>query len=140
MNTKTKFAILILGMIAFTACKKGSKGNPVEPAPIGRTISKKELLNQIWVLKETYENGVKKTSNGTGKYEFNQYGNFRSDVSGTMQDIGTYKFTTKDSNELSVTFNGLSTPFLWKIIKLDQTTLNTEFTTGGTKFNYNYSR
>ena len=140
MNIKTKIAVIILGVISFTACKKGSKGNSTEPTPIARTISKKELLNQTWVLKETFENGVKKTSNGTGKYEFNKYGNFRSDVSGTMQDIGTYKFTNKDSNELSVTFNGLSTPFVWKLLILNETTLNTEFMSGTAKLNYNYTR
>lgn len=144
MNTKNKIALIIIVIIGFTACKKEKQSSPNDPAPaptpVVKTPSKKELLNQIWVLKETYENGVQKSSNGKGKYEFNQYGNFRSDYSGIMQDIGTYKFTTKDSTELSVTFNGVSSPSVWKLVKLDLKTLNTEFTSGSTKFNYNYSR
>lgn len=128
----------MLMFLSITACKKESK-TPT-PTTNSKPLSKMALLNQNWVLKETYENGVQKSSNGTGKYEFNRYGNFRSDVSGTMQDIGTYKFTNNDSNELRVTFNGLSTPFIWKLVKLDEKALNTEFVSGGTKFNYNYAR
>lgn len=144
MNIKEKTAILILIITGFTSCKK-EKQNQTNaptptPTPIVKTSSKMELLNQIWVLKETFEDGVQKTSNGTDKYEFNKYGSFRSEFSGRLHDIGTYKFTTKDSNELEVTLKVEPSPYTWKLLKLDAKLLKTEFISGTKKINYIYTR
>ncbi|MES2617935.1 MAG: hypothetical protein V4613_08650 [Bacteroidota bacterium] len=137
MKNNIKLFILVAALAAFTACKKTETENPPQST---RPPSKKELLNQVWVLKETFENGMQKTTNGTGRYEFNRYGNFRAEISGTFKDIGTYKFTTTDSNELKVTLTGVMTPYTWKILKLDDKNLQTEFMSGTTKNNYNYAR
>ncbi len=143
MNNKNISIIMTILLLAgLMACKKEDKSPTNNPTttPVVKQPSKKALLNQVWILKDTYENGVQKTSNGTGRYEFNTYGNFRAELNGTFQDIGTYKFTTSDSNELSVKFNGTLTPYTWKLLKLDEKSLNTEFMAGTTKNNYNYTR
>ena len=140
-NLKNLFITLstVLTLFIFSCKKEETKtSNPTTNTP--QVKSKKALLNRTWVLYETFEDGVLKSSNGTGKYEFNQYGNIRSDFSGTFQDIGTYKFTSKDSNYLSVLFNGTSSPYLWEIKELSETKFNTEFFANNKRLNYNYKQ
>lgn len=143
MKKSKILAIILLSCTGWIACKKEKSGttNTVTPTtpPVVIKTSKIALLNQIWTLKETYEDGVQKTSNGKGRYEFNKYGNFRAEL-GTFQDIGTYKFTNKDSNELLVKLTGVISPYTWKLLKLDEHSLHTEFMSGTKKQNYNYER
>jgi hypothetical protein len=131
-------AILITGLVA---CQK--KDDVKSPSKSNNTIpqkSKKELLVQTWVLDETYTDGVRKTSGGTDQYQWSAFGSFKFLESGTWMEIGTYSFTSKDSNAISVKFTGTTTPVIMALKTLDEKSLKTEFMSGGKKFNYNYKR
>jgi hypothetical protein len=129
-------AALIMG---FAACqnkdetKPSSNNNTTPPKK-----SKLELLCQTWTLDETYEDGTRKTTGGTDKYQYTRQGQFKFYYNGSWMEIGTYDFTSKDSTAISVLFG--STPTIMALKTLDEKNLKTEFTSGGKKLNYNYKR
>jgi len=139
---KRTLTILALIVTFFVSCKKEEA--TVTPAPTPnpkpQKASKNSMFNNIWTLKETYEDGVQKTSNGTGRYEFTKFGGFRAEFNGVFEDIGSYEFTTKDSNEVKVSVIGGGPAFTWTLVKLEEKVLNTEFTASGKRLKYNYVR
>src|SRR5688572_26389708 len=133
MITKKNNLIVLGILILFAACKKDSAGNnnTNNNNTTPPKVSQMSLLCNTWVLKETYENDVKKTSNGTGQYRFTTDGKFKYYTGGKWEDVGTWNFNDKDSNSLSVLFIGTSMSYWWYIKKLDATTYNSEFNISG---------
>jgi len=121
-----------------TACKKDK---PTSGGGNNNTtrVSQKSLLENTWVLSETYEDDVQKTQNGTGQYKFTD-GQFQYLYNGNWTVVGTYQWNDTDSNSISVLFTGASMSYWWYIKKLDDHNYNTEFNANGKKFNYNYTR
>lgn len=144
MNTKRIIFISLL-CILVNACNKETV-DPADPKPVTPVIpfekTKKGMLCNEWTLKETFVDGVQKTTNGTGKYKFQTDGGFYYFEKGDWQNIGSYNFTTKDSNTIAMTFTygGTSYLYWWNIKKLDQKNYNIEFDANGQKLNYNYVR
>lgn len=138
----SKITIKVLGiavlLIALASCKKET-GSDVKPEPV-RQKSKLELLCQTWILNETYENNVQKTSNGTDKYIFTPQGQFKFYYNSNWMEIGTFDFTSKDSTAISVLFNGTSNPTVMTFQQIDEKVLNTSFVSGGKNFLYKYKR
>lgn len=136
--------IIIAAMICLLvySCKEKEEVTPTEPKVTTPKISKMSLLNNEWVLKETFVDDVASTTSGTGKYRFQKNGKMLFFDQGAWMEIGTYKFNDKDSNSLSVLFmgGGSSADYWWMIKKLDEKSFNTEFSAGGKKLNYNYTR
>lgn len=128
-------AALIIGT---QSCKKESKTET--PTPQVKQKSKLELLCQNWILEETYENDVKKTSGGTDKYIFTRQGKFQFYYNNSWMDIGTFGFTGKDSTAISMLFSGTSTPTTMTIKELSETKFSKEFMVSGTKYLYKYKR
>lgn len=135
---KGLFILTISGIALFSACKKKEDTKKTTTTP--PKVSQKALLCKEWTLFETWENDVKKTSNGTGKYRFTTDGQFQYFTSGSWNNVGTWNFNDKDSNSLSVLFSGASMSYWWYIKTLNSTNFNTEFNISGTKYNYNYTR
>ncbi len=132
------FAALLTG---FAACQKKDDATPsnnVNNTPPKK--SKLELLCQTWILEETYEDGILKTSGGTDKYQFTRQGNFKHLYNGTWSDIGTFDFTSKDSTAIALNLMGSSTSWITALKTMDEKNLKTEFMAGGKKLNYNYKR
>lgn len=135
---KTLLSIIaILTLIA--ACKK-ENNNTGTPDPKPASPSKMDLLCNEWILRETFEDDVPKTTNGTGRYQFTRDGKFNYYNSGSWGTAGTYQFNDADSNSISVLFTGTSSSYWMTINTLDKTNLKTEFIAGGKKMNYNYIR
>lgn len=143
MKTKHLLYSAAIIVIAFTACKKSS-GDPKNNNPGNtNTTPKTSTLGKIaqtWTLKETYEDGVKKTSDGTGQYRFDRAGNFGFYYQNNWENIATYSFFDKDSNTMNVLFMGSSVGMTWTIKSLTDKELKTEFYSGTKKMNYNYVR
>ncbi len=99
-----------------------------------------EKLAQTWILEETYENGVQKTSGGTGEYLFTADGAFFFNSNGNWNAIGSYDFTGSDSTTIAVTFTSTNEPINMELKTLNETELKTEFVTNGNTLNYNYKR
>ena len=142
MNSKMRkiypLLILLVG-VSFYGCNDDS----VEPTPQEETpkASQESLLAQKWILSETFEDGVQKTSNGTGEYEFTKDGAFRfKSEQGVWSDIATYSWNDEDSVSLSVIFTGSINTLHWNIETLDDSNLKTMFYSGSKQFHYNYSR
>lgn len=139
-TVKRLLFVLTITILTITACKKSSSSpgsnNTTQPK-----TSKLGLLSNDWILSETYENDVKKTSNGTGKYRFTSNGNFLMyNSSNQWENMGTYKFNDADSNSISVAFTGSTMSLWWTILVMDTKKLNVEFIVSGTKYDYNYTR
>lgn len=128
-------AALIIGT---QSCKKESKTET--PTPQVKQKSKLELLCQNWILEETYENNVKKTSGGTDKYLFTRQGKFQFYYNNSWMDIGTYSFTGKDSTAISMLFTGSSSSTPMKITELTETKFAKEFVINGKTLLYKYKR
>lgn len=128
-------AALIIGT---QSCKKDNKTET--PTPQVKQKSKLELLCQNWVLDETYENNVKKTSAGTGKYNYTRQGNFQYYYNNAWTEVGTFSFTSKDSTAIAMLFSGSSTPTIMTIKELTETKFTKEFMYGTTTFLYKYKR
>ncbi len=145
MNTK-KFIFISFLCILGSACKKEATVEPAEPVKPKPVLlyenSKKGMLCNEWTLKETYVDDVQKTSNGTGKYKFQTDGGFYFYEKGMWQNLGSYQFTNKDSNNITMTFSygGQNFTYFWDIKKLDKKNYNIEFMASGKKQNYNYVR
>ena len=140
MNTK-KIIFLSLMCVFIYACKDET----VDPAdPIISPTPKKSKIGLFcneWVLKETFEDGVQKTTNGTGQYRFTKNGKFAFKESGIWQDIGTYSWLNSDSNAIWMNFGGGgASEILMQIKKLDEHNYHSEFGSAGKKLNYNYTR
>lgn len=140
MNMQKIITIAMICLLVYS-CKEES-ATPTQPKVTTPKPSAMSLLNHEWVLKETFQDDVQSTSNGTGRYEFKKNGKMYYFNQGAWVDIGTYKFNDKDSNSLSVVFmgGGSSSDYWWMIKKLDEKSFNTEFSAGGKKLNYNYTR
>jgi hypothetical protein len=126
-------------VIAFTACKKSTND---DPGPGTTTKPKASVLDQVcqtWILSETYENNVMKTTNGTGKYQFTRQGVFKYEYMGKWEDVGTFDFSS-DSSSISMLFMGTSMPTTMKIKNLNEKAFDTEFTYGTTDYLYKYTR
>jgi hypothetical protein len=141
MKTKRLIYIALLCTTVY-ACKDET----VEPTqPKNPTPAKKSQLSLIaneWVLKETFEDDVQKTTDGTGRYLFNENGTFMFLEQGNWKQLGNFVFNDLDSNSLTVSFSfgGSTVSYWWDIKKLTETNYNVEFTAGGKKNNYNYTR
>ncbi len=135
---KAYFITIVLLTTLAMSCKKSSKG-PGNNTNTPR-VSQNALLCNEWILSETYEDGVQKTTGGTGKYRFTTDGEFQYYYNNNWTKAGTYQWNDTDSNSISVLFVGTSMSYWWTILKLDDKNYNTEFMSGGTKFNYNYTR
>jgi hypothetical protein len=135
---KTYILAAALMIAAATSCKKPSTKDPVDNNP--PRVSQKALLCNTWILSETYEDDVQKTSNGNGKYQFTKEGEFQYWYNNAWNKLGTYTWNDKDSNSISVLFSGASMSYWWHIKKLDDKNYNTEFFVDGKKLNYNYTR
>lgn len=133
----TLFTAVLL--VSLAACSKKDSTSPGDPAPATVQKSKLDMLCQTWTLTETYEDGQKKTSGGTEKYQFTRQGRFKFLDNSTWMDIGTFDFP-KDSASIKVYFMGSSTPVVMTFKTLSDTDLKTEFTSGGKTLNYNYKR
>lgn len=143
MNSKKIIFISMLCIIASACNKETVETTDPKPNPgIPFEKTKRGMLCNEWILNETFVNDVQKTSNGTGKYKFKTDGGFYFYEKGDWQNIGSYHFTTKDSNSLTMdlTYGGQSFQYFWDIKKLDQKNYNVEFQAGGMKHNYNYVR
>ncbi|MCB0734618.1 MAG: hypothetical protein H6608_12280 [Flavobacteriales bacterium] len=105
-----------------------------------KEMSTLEKFAQTWTLSETFENGVQKTSNGTGEYLYSEDGVFFFKYNDNWTVVGTYVFTGSDSTQFDLTFTGTSNPVSMDITSLNETELKTEFVTNGKTFNYNYTR
>lgn len=140
MNTHKTLFMLMICLLAYS-CKK-EEATPTPPKTTTPKTSVMSLLNNEWVLKETYQDDVPTTTNGTGRYRFQKNGKMFFLNQGAWTEIGTYTFNDKDSNSLSVLFmgGGSSADYWWMIKKLDEKSFNTEFSAGGRKLNYNYVR
>ncbi len=138
----SKITIKILGiavvLIALASCKKETT-NDVKPDPV-KQKSKLELLCQTWILSETYEDNVQKTSNGTDKYIFTPQGQFKFYYNNSWMEIGTFDFTSKDSTAISVLFSGASNPYVMTFQQIDEKVLNTSFVSNGKNLLYKYKR
>lgn len=141
MKTKSLFYLTAFFAIAIASCKKTSdnnqtgSGNNTTPK-----ISTLGRISQAWTLKETYEDGKPKTSNGTEQYRFDRAGNFSYYYNSKWENVGTYSFFDKDSNTLNILMMGSSIGSTWTIKSLTDTELKTEFYSGTKKMNYNFSR
>jgi len=135
---KIHIITLLALVMGFTACS--TKKEDPSPSTNNSTPKKSKLalLCQTWILDETYEDGVKKTSGGTDQYQYTKQGQFKFNYNGTWTDIGSYDFTSKDSTAISVLFGSTTTVMALKT--LDDKNLKTEFMSGGKKLNYNYKR
>ncbi len=131
-------AALVMG---FASCSKKSDPAPSTGNNAGTPKkSKLELLCQTWTLDETYEDGTRKTTGGTDKYQYTRQGSFKFYYNGAWTEIGTFDFTSKDSTAIAVNFMGSPTSTIMALKTLDANNLKTEFTSGGKKLNYNYKR
>lgn len=125
---------LLMGLVA---CKKKEETTPNNNSTPAKK-SKLELLCQTWILEETYEDGVQKTSGGTDKFEFTRQGKFKFYNNGVWNDLATFDFPNKDSASIGVSYGSSTT--IWTLKTLDEKNLKTEFMSGSKKFNYNYKR
>ncbi len=140
-----KFHIITLAalLMGFASCQKKDSTAPAKNTGTNNQPVKKsklELLCQTWTLDETYEDGVRKTTGGTGQYLYTRQGNFKFYTNGAWSDIGTYDFPSKDSVAIGVVFMGTSNTIVMSLKTLDEKNLKTEFIAGGKKLNYNYKR
>jgi len=133
----------IVALIAFTF--SSCKDEPVVPAPNPKDeevvlLSTLEKLAQTWILDETYQDDINQTKGGTGEYLYSEDGVFYFKSNDNWLAIGAYGFTGLDSTAINMTFSGASTAVLMDIKTLNESQLQTEFYSGGKKFNYNYIR
>jgi hypothetical protein len=136
-NMKKVHIITFALLMGLMACQKKDETTPNNNnTPVKK--SKLELLCQTWILEETFEDGVQKTSGGTGKYEFTRQGKFKFFTNGTWNDLGTYDFPNKDSASIGVVFGSSTT--IWTLKTLDEKNLKAEFMSGSKRLNYNYKR
>ena len=117
-------------MIMMASCTDDT----VSPTPVPQQqeeeeqeLSTLQKLAQEWVLEETFENGIQKTSNGDGLYLFSEDGAFFFYANGSWNAIGSYAFEGSDSTRISVLFTGVNTPVMMDLTTLTETELQTEF-------------
>jgi hypothetical protein len=135
IKTTCMLVLIVLG----TACSKENDATPAQDAPIVKK-SQLELLCQDWILYETYEDNVQKSSNGIGEYQFTRQGAFKFKSNGSWMQIGTFDFTSKDSSGIAVLFSGSTSSIPMNITKLDESKFNTNFTVNGKQLEYKYKR
>ena len=126
-------------LIAFAACKKNKTE---DPAPSTNNTTKGAVIDrlcQTWTLKETFENNVQKTLNGTDKYQFTRQGAFNYQYMGKWEQVGTFDFS-KDSAYINMTFTGTSMPTRMDIKDLDEKVFNLQFLYDTTTYLYKYTR
>jgi hypothetical protein len=144
---KKAYLLMMVGCMLLTmvSCSEDAPVTPTqtddknddEPKPELGTLQK---LAQTWILEETYENGVQKTSGGTGEYLFTEEGAFFFNANGNWNAIASYEFTGSDSSTIAVTFTGTNVPIDMELKTLTESELKTEFVTNGNTLNYNYTR
>jgi hypothetical protein len=143
-----KFYLLVVTVsmfLAMTSCSDDSSPTPTPEIEKEKEKEEPELsiiekLSQEWVLRETFENDVQKTTDGEGEYLFTAEGAFFAKLQGNWEAIGTYEFTNSDSSTIAVLFTSTTTPVDMDIQTLTETELKTEFVTNGKTFRYNYYR
>lgn len=128
-------------MLAVASCSDDSQTTPTPKEEEKKAeMSTVEKLSQEWTLRETFENDIQKTSDGTGKYLFTEEGAFFFQLNGNWEVLGTYEFTGSDSSAISVLFANTSSPVEMELQTLTETELKTKFVTNGKTLRYNYVR
>ena len=140
MKLKHLTYLIICGVIIFS-CKKDKGNTNNSNNNTNKTPSKMGLICNQWTLKETYEDGIQKSANGTDQYRFQADGKFMYKNGSTWEEIGTYTFNDKDSTSISTLFNGMTMSYWMTLKQFDEHNCNTEFiVTGGKKLEYRYVR
>lgn len=143
IDMKTIYLLMITGLVLMLASCSDDSTVPT-PNPDQQKeepeMGTLEKLAQTWVLAETYENGQQKTSGGTQEYMFTEEGGFFVGANGTWNAIGSFTFENSDSLYINMLFTGLNNPVIMQLKTLTETELKTEFVTGSSTLNYNYTR